>query len=77
MVTLAEDASAHLFLRRELCTRRFSFGQGIEARGALHRIEVSLDRMANKPQVEHRQEDSEVKTGTLVRVYWPEIAFAP
>lgn len=43
--------------------------------GAVHVIDVTLDRIAQKPRLEHRvREDGVVKNGTLVKMYWPEIA---
>ncbi len=43
--------------------------------GTRHQIEVTLDRIAQEPHVEHtRHEDSTVKTGTRTMVHWPEIA---
>lgn len=52
------------------------------AQGLHHRIEISVDRIAQRPVVEHSNEkDDVVKNGTLIRVHWkksclnrPEIA---
>ena len=43
--------------------------------GTRHQIEVTLDRIAQEPHVDHtRHEDHTVKTGTRITVHWPEIA---
>ncbi len=43
--------------------------------GEAHRIEVTLDRIAGKPHIDHSiRPDGDVKTGTLVRIHWNEIA---
>jgi DNA topoisomerase VI subunit B len=45
--------------------------------GKTHRIEVSLDRIRQQPQMQHTiEEDGVVKTGTLFRIYWPRIALS-
>ena len=47
----------------------------VTAGGIRHQIEVTLDRIAQEPHVEHtRHEDSTVKTGTRITVHWPGIA---
>src|SRR5205807_337463 len=46
----------------------------VEARGVHHRVEVSLDRIAQEPRIDHRQDTSDVKTGTSVRLHWPQAA---
>jgi hypothetical protein len=42
--------------------------------GVLHRIDVSLDRIAQKPSVQHQEQPAVVKSGTSVRLHWPQIA---
>lgn len=45
--------------------------------GVRHEIVVTLDRIAQQPEIEHtRHPDRSVKTGTKVTVHWPEIAKA-
>src|SRR5262245_57093319 len=39
-----------------------------------HRIEVTLDRIAQKPHLEHSTGPGDGKSGTLVKVHWPEVA---
>jgi DNA topoisomerase VI subunit B len=46
----------------------------IIARGLVHRIEVSLDRIAGSPVIEHTPKPSTVKSGTVVKVHWPNLA---
>jgi DNA topoisomerase VI subunit B len=46
----------------------------IEARGLRHTIEVSLDRIAQKPSLRYSTEESEVVKGTRIRVNWPDSA---
>jgi hypothetical protein len=46
----------------------------IEALGARHVIDFSVDRIRQTPTVEHRVEASDVEAGTRVRVGWPESA---
>src|SRR5262249_39416066 len=46
----------------------------VEARGVLHRVEVTLDRIAQEPRFRHEEAPAAVKTGTSVRVHWPEVA---
>lgn len=43
--------------------------------GQLHRIDVTLDRLAQAPKLGHTlHPDGLVKNGTLVKMYWPQIA---
>lgn len=42
--------------------------------GHTHRIEVTLDRIGQKPVLEHTIQDTNVKNGTLITMHWPEIA---
>lgn len=43
--------------------------------GVVHVIDVTLDRIAQQPRLDHCvREDGVVKNGTLVKIYWPEIA---
>ena len=42
--------------------------------GYAHRIEVSLDRIAQKPVLKHTIQDAIVKNGTSITMHWPEIA---
>jgi len=44
------------------------------SRGLHHAIEVTLDRLAQRPVITHRTEDGEVKNGTFVKVSWPDSA---
>jgi DNA topoisomerase VI subunit B len=45
------------------------FGQvEIESRGTRHTIEISIDRIAQKPEIVHRRSSSVVKNGTCVKV---------
>jgi hypothetical protein len=46
----------------------------IEARGLLHRIVFSIDRIRREPKIMHTQEASPVKTGTRITVRWPDSA---
>jgi hypothetical protein len=47
----------------------------IWAQGLHHTINTSLDRIAGKPRIEHRRETaSHVKSGTIVRIHWPDSA---
>lgn len=43
----------------------------IEARGLLHSIDFSIDRIRQEPVVEHQVGPSNVTTGTRFRVKWP------
>lgn len=42
--------------------------------GQTHLIDVTLDRIGQRPQIAHSVETSAVKDGTIVRIDWPEIA---
>lgn len=43
--------------------------------GNTHRIDVTLDRIAQEPHLDHSiHPDGLVKNGTIVKVYWPRIA---
>ncbi len=48
----------------------------VVARGERHVIDVTLDRIAQVPQLQHQRSpaDDLVKTGTSVRMHWPGIA---
>ena len=46
----------------------------IEARGVRHALDVHVDYIEQKPVIGHIQEPSDVKTGTIVRVLWPDLA---
>jgi len=46
----------------------------VTACGFHHSIEVSLDRIAQKPAINHTVEETSVKTGTTVKIHWPGIA---
>jgi DNA topoisomerase VI subunit B len=48
----------------------------IEARGVHHAIAFEVDRVRQEPTVRHEQSQSEVKTGTVVRVPWRNLAKA-
>jgi hypothetical protein len=49
----------------------------IEAGGARRRILVKQDALAEQPKIDHVSEGCVVKTGTLIRVDWPETACFP
>ena len=42
----------------------------IWAQGKHHTVTVSLDRIAQRPAIEHEFEDTDRKTGTIVKVWW-------
>jgi DNA topoisomerase VI subunit B len=46
----------------------------VETRGQRHVIEVTLDRIAQKPCIQHEtvRKAGVVKTGTLIRMHWPQ-----
>ena len=45
------------------------------SQGLHHRVEVSVDRIAQKPVVDHTIEESDfVKNGTFVKIHWPDLA---
>lgn len=44
----------------------------IEARGTLHRIEVTVDQIAQCPRVTHDVEPALVRIGTSVKLWWPD-----
>jgi DNA topoisomerase VI subunit B len=46
----------------------------VDAAGVRHRIEISLDRIAQKPNLRRTEGLSLVKNGTLIGLRWPEIA---
>jgi DNA topoisomerase VI subunit B len=46
----------------------------IEAHGVLHRIVFSVDRIRREPKITHTRKTSPVKTGTRIRVRWPDSA---
>lgn len=45
-----------------------------ETQGVRHIIEASVDRIRQLPIIDHRKESSIVKTGTILTVYWPDLA---
>jgi DNA topoisomerase VI subunit B len=45
----------------------------VETSGLHHRIEVRLDRIAQKPNISHTTEAS-VNSGTSVKIHWPHVA---
>jgi len=46
----------------------------VSAHGELHKIEVQLDRIAQRPEIKlTSQADAVVKKGTLVKVAWPDL----
>jgi DNA topoisomerase VI subunit B len=50
----------------------------IWSQGTHHRVEVTLDRIAGRPVIQHAAENTGlVKNGTIVRVQWPESASLP
>lgn len=46
----------------------------VAAGGVRHRIDVTLDRIAQRPQIARTETASDVKNGTIVTMYWPQIA---
>lgn len=46
----------------------------VHSHGRAHTIDVTLDRIAQEPVLEHTTGESHVKTGTLVKIYWPSVA---
>ena len=48
----------------------------IVARGVRHEIRFRVDRIAQKPVIDHRQKAVSVRTGTLVTVWWPKSAWS-
>ena len=49
-------------------------GVEIEARGTRHAITFGVDRIRQEPVIDLVQKGSDVRTGTVVRVLWPESA---
>lgn len=46
----------------------------ISSQGTRHRIEVTVDRIAQKPGITHHKDSVDVKTGTIVRIGWHDSA---
>ncbi len=46
----------------------------VETGGTLYRIDVTLNMITQQPKIEVTTGDSLVKSGTLVKIHWPEIA---
>ena len=46
----------------------------IEAGGTKNVLEFRVDRIRQKPVIDHAQEPSDVKNGTVLRVHWPNSA---
>jgi DNA topoisomerase VI subunit B len=46
----------------------------IEALGTRHIVDVSIDRLAQAPRIEHQREPSARRNGTLLRMPWPSLA---
>ncbi len=46
----------------------------VTVNGVCHRIDVQLDRIAQQPQITRAELPSDNTPGTLVKMYWPEIA---
>jgi len=46
----------------------------IESRSVRHVISVAVDRIRQEPNITHEKHSSIVKSGTIVKVAWPEIA---
>jgi hypothetical protein len=42
----------------------------VTTRGKIHRIEITLDRIAQRPRINHSQDPSIVKNGTSVSIRW-------
>jgi DNA topoisomerase VI subunit B len=45
-----------------------------ETQGLRHIIETKVDRIRQKPVIDHRQEPCNVITGTVLTVHWPDLA---
>jgi DNA topoisomerase-6 subunit B len=48
----------------------------VHSHGQKHTIDVTLDRIAQVPVLEHTTGKSHVKNGTLVKIFWPSVAIA-
>ena len=48
----------------------------IETGGIRHQIEFKVDRIRQEPVIGRTETPSDVRTGTIVRVAWPDLAFA-
>jgi len=46
----------------------------IVTRGRCYRITVDLDRIAQKPKITCVTTDAPVKTGTILKIFWPQVA---
>jgi DNA topoisomerase VI subunit B len=46
----------------------------VEARATRHVVSVTMDELSGRPDIDHREHPSGVKTGTVVRVTWPGLA---
>ena len=46
----------------------------IVGRGVRHQITMSVDQIRQEPVIDHQQSDTLVKSGTSVKVYWPNSA---
>jgi len=45
-----------------------------ETQGIRHAIETRVDRIRQVPVIDHRQEPSDVKIGTILTIHWPDLA---
>ena len=48
----------------------------IVAHGIRHEITFRVDRIAQRPVIDHRQDPAPVRNGTAVTVHWPEVSIA-
>jgi hypothetical protein len=46
----------------------------VVARGLRHRIEVYADRIAQKPKITHTTTKEPTQIGTIIKIYWPQVA---
>ncbi len=46
----------------------------IDTRGVRHHVEITLDRVGQKPLIAHNIEAGSVKNGTSVKVYWKDVS---
>lgn len=48
----------------------------VTSQGQRHRIFVTVDRIAQRPEIQHQVEDDVVRNGTEITVTWPDSAYA-
>jgi len=49
----------------------------VTANGIRHTVDVTLDRVANQPRIQHRKQADSFREGTIVKITWPKIAGYP